>query len=537
MIDRILFNGNICTLDPKQPRVSALALSYGRIVACGSDDDVLNLAGASTVKENLNGQFVIPGFVDAHIHWELTARALQIVDLYEVPSKAEALKRIAAGAEKAGADDWIQGRGWTQDYWEDNNFQFPNAAELDAITGNRPAYFGAKSGHAAWVNSAALRLSGIDANTPDPEGGEILRDADGNPTGILLETAMMPVKNVIPDPTPDQLADFMHHAQNLAMASGLTGLHDFDNPSCLRALQILRERGDLGLRVVKQVNQAFFEAALESGIRGNFGDEWLRIGGLKLFADGALGPRTAYMVDHYEGQPENFGIPVVDKEDMRELVSRASAAGLPSTIHAIGDRSVHEVLDVYEAVRKEEASRGETPSQRRHRIEHVQIVHPQDIDRLAELDVIASMQPSHATSDWRFAMQAWGEERCKLAYNPRIQIDKGARVAFGSDAPVERFEPLEGIYAAVTRQTLKGEPEGGWFPESCLTMQEALEGFTIGNAYAAGLEDQLGQLKAGYLADLVVLDKDLFEIEPAEILETGVVATMSGGKWRHGGIS
>ncbi|MGB1289368.1 MAG: amidohydrolase, partial [Aggregatilineales bacterium] len=327
---------------------------------------------------------MIPGLTDAHLHWEWVSRALQNVDLYEVPSKAEALERITAHmAQVETADEWIQGRGWTQDFWEDNDFQFPTASELDAITRTNPAYFSAKSGHAAWVNSAALKMANITAETPDPEGGQIVRGASGNPTGILLESAMKLIMDLIPDPTTEQLADYMQHAQSLALAAGMTGFHDFDNPSCLRALQVVRERGNLAQRVVKQINQAWFEAALESGIRGDFGDDWIRIGGLKLFADGALGPRTAYMVDAYEGQPDNYGMPVVSKGDMRELVSRASAAGLPSTVHAIGDRAVREVLDIYEAVREEEAVRRETPAQRRHRIEHVQIIHPDDVHRIA----------------------------------------------------------------------------------------------------------------------------------------------------------
>ena len=257
--------------------------------------------------------------------------------------------------------------------------------------------------------------------------------------------------------------------------------------------------------------------ALELGIRWGFGDDWIRIGGLKLFADGALGQRTALMVEPYEGEPDNYGIGVVDKEEMRELVSRASAAGLPSTIHAIGDRAVHDVLDVFENVRHEEQARGETTTQRRHRIEHVQIVHHSDTHRLAELDVIASMQPIHATGDYQMADAYWGD-RAQYAYNPRLQLDQGVVVAFGSDAPVEPFEPLKGIHAAVTRRRADGSPSpDGWYPEARLSVDEALHGYTIGAAYAGGMESRLGQLAAGYLADLVVLDRDLYEIHPSEI--------------------
>ncbi len=531
MIDRILYNGNIITLNSAQPRINALAISMGRVVAVGSDDTILALASAKTIKENLNNKCVIPGLTDAHIHWEWQARSLQAVDLYEIPSKQIAIERVAARAQQTANGDWITGRGWAQDIWADG--AFPTAADLDAVTGDKPAYFSAKSGHAAWVNSAALHLCGIHADTADPEGGHIVRDAAGNPTGILLEVAMELVSKRVPPPTPERLAEMMFAAQQQAHAAGLTGLHDFDDPTCLTALQILREQGRLGLRVVKQINREWLPHALALGIRWNFGDDWLRFGALKLFADGALGPRTALMVEPYEGEPENYGMSVVDKETMLELVSRASAAGLPSSIHAIGDRAVHDVLDIYEIVRREEAARGEMPSQRRHRIEHVQIIHPMDKHRLAQLDVIASMQPTHATSDMERADKYWGS-RSQWAYNARLQLDQGVKIAFGSDAPVERFHPLEGIYAAVTRRRLDGAPgENGWYPELRLTLDEALHGFTTGAAYAAGMEDRLGTLTPGFLADLVVLDQDLYAIAPSDIPHIPVLGTMVNGIWQH----
>lgn len=531
MIDRILFNGNIVTQDDRQSRVSALAISRERIVATGSDQEMLALADSGTVQQDLGGKLVIPGLTDAHLHWAMTASALDMVDVFEVPTKALALQRVAERVAKTAPGVWVTGRGWTQDFWPDR--AFPSAADLDQVAPNNPVWLGAKSGHAAWVNSAALRLAGVSSTTPDPEGGQIKRDENGQPTGILFETAMELVTQHIPKPTPEQLAAQMRRAQELALAAGLTGFHDFDGQDCFQALQILRERGELALRVVKNINKEWFSAMLAFGVRWGFGDDWIRIGGLKLFADGALGPRTAFMIDPYEGEPENYGIAVVDKEEIAELVSKASAAGLPSTVHAIGDRAVHDVLDVYAAVRAEEAARGETHNTRRHRIEHVQIIHPDDKHRLAELNIIASMQPIHATSDYKMSDSYWGK-RSDLAYNPRIQLDQGVVVAFGSDAPVEPFEPLKGIYAAVTRCRPDGTPgPEGWYPEARVSMDEAIRGFTIGAAYAAGMEDRLGQLKAGYLADLVVLDRDLYTIPHSEILQTQVLGTMVGGLWRY----
>lgn len=534
IVDRILYNGNIITLDDRFPRVSALAIVNNRIVAYGSDDDILPLAGINTIRDNLNGKTVIPGLVDAHLHWEMTSRALHQVDVFEVADKSIAVDRVAERAARTPQGAWITGHGWFQDIWPDK--AFPTAHDLDRVAPDNPIFLRAKSGHAAWVNSAALRLCGITASTIDPEGGQLVRDVAGQPTGILLENAINLVSEHIPALTPEQLAEEMLVAQKLALASGLTGFHDFDEPSCLRGLQVLRERDQLALRVVKNINKHWLPAALDMGLRWGFGDEWLRLGGLKIFADGALGPRTAAMIEPYDGEPENYGIVTVEKEEMVELVSRASAAGFPSTIHAIGDRAVHDVLDVYELVRQQESARGESPAARRHRIEHVQIIHPNDKHRLAELKIIASMQPLHATSDMLAADRYWGK-RAQWSYNARLQIDQGVVVAFGSDSPIEPFEPLKGIHAAVTRQRPDGSPgHDGWYPELRLTVDEALRGFTLGPSYAAGMENIVGKLAPGFLADLVILDRDLYSIPSAEILETQVLATMVGGLWRSGGL-
>lgn len=535
LVERILYNGNIITLDHALPRVSALAIIAGRIVAAGTDDEILALAGPDTKKDNLDGKTLIPGMTDAHIHWKATAGALREVDVFEVASKHIAVQRVADRAAITPAGEWIIGRGWSQDFWPDG--AFPSAADLDGATTQHPVLLLAKSVHAAWLNSSALRRCGIDENTPDPAGGQIGRDAQGKPNGLLFETAMHLAYAHLPQRTPSQLADDMLVAQELALASGLTGIHDFDNPDCLVSLQILRERGQLGLRVLKQINKDWLDHAIESGIRQGFGDDWIRFGGLKLFADGALGPRTASMIEPYDGEPENYGIIVTDKEEMMALASKASAAGLASAIHAIGDRAVHDVLDVFAALRQQEVAQGALPASRqRHRIEHVQIIHPEDAARLAQLGIIASMQPLHATSDYEAASAYWGD-RSQWAYNIRLQLDQGAMVALGSDSPVEPFAPLRGIYAAVTRHRPDGSPGiDGWYPALRLTVDEALRGFTIGPAYAANMESRLGRLKVGFLADAVLLDRDPYQIAPEELLELRVVATMVDGTWRYGGV-
>ncbi len=532
MLDRILLNARIYTLNPSQPVVSALAIYRDRIVAIGDDDTIRALAGRTTRIDDAGGRPVIPGLTDAHIHWEGVAHALNSVDVFEVPTKAEALRRVAEKVRRTPPGEWIVGRGWSQTYWPDR--AFPTAADLDAVAPENPIYLGAKSGHAAWVNSEALRRAGVTASTSDPAGGSIPRDASGQPTGLLLEDpAMQLVWSRVPVPTPEQTAAWMTEAQPRAWAAGLTSLHDFDNPSCLTALQLLREQGRLGLRVVKQINAPWIAHAHELGLRFGFGDAWLRIGAVKIFADGALGPRTAYMVEPYENEPENYGIIVTDKEEIYDLVSRASAAGIPASIHAIGDRAVHDVLDVYEAVRAEEAAAGIPRPARRHRIEHVQLIHPNDAHRLGQLGVIASMQPIHATSDYEMADQYWGQ-RAQWSYNWRLQLDAGAQLAFGSDAPVEPFDPFRGIFAAVTRRRPDGSPGlDGWFPAGRLDVETALRGFTQGPAYAAGMEHDLGTLAPGFLADLLVLDRDPFTIPPDDLLAVQVLGTLIGGEWKH----
>ncbi len=536
LIDRILYNGHIRTLDDRlddaHSVVSALAISGERVVATGSDDEIRALAETGTIQQDLNGRHIVPGMTDAHIHWQMLTQMLQNVQLYNLPSRQAALDRVAERAQKTPPGEWIVGMGWLQDDWDDR--RFPTAHDLDAVAPDHPVYLVARSGHSAWVNSLALRMGGVDASTPDPESGGIRREESGAPSGILFEgTAMSLVERNIPEPTVEELATLMKVTQTRAFSLGITGIHDFDDQECFTALQIMRERGDLGLRVLKNFNKKYLDAVLETGLRRGFGDDWIRIGSLKIFADGAIGPRTAAMIAPYDGEPENYGIVVTDKEEMVELVSRASAAGFASTIHAIGDRAVHDVLDVYEQVRREEAGRGEARATRRHRIEHVQIVHPDDVDRLAQLSVIASMQPIHATSDYPVADRYWGA-RTPYSYNPRLQLDRGVVVAFGSDSPVEPMGSLIGIHAAVTRQRADGSPAGGWNPAARLTVDEALRGYTLGPAYAAGMEDRLGRLAPGYLADMVALDRDLYSIPPAEILDAQVVSTMVGGLWRWG---
>ena len=525
----LLTNGRIHTMNPDQVMASAVVIRDGRILAVG-DDDLLAWRGDGVEWIDLGGRGVTPGLVDAHVHFHGFALHLQNVDLDGLPTREAILDQIRAfAARQPQATGWLRGRGWRVAAWP--NHAFPTAAELDSVVSDRPALLSDKSGHAAWANTAALRLAGITAATADPSGGQIQRDAGGVPTGVFFEDAIDLVASHIPRPTTDELAAAMRAAQAYCWSVGLTGLHDFDGRDCFLALQSLREAGELGLRVVKNVPVYRLQHALGVGLRSGFGDDWLRIGGVKIFADGALGSKTAAMIAPYEGEPDNLGIVVTDKEEMLERAREAAAGGLSLTVHAIGDRANHDVLDVYEQLRRDEAGR---PGPRlRHRIEHVQVLHPNDVNRLAELNVIASMQPIHATSDMDMADRYWGE-RAGLSYAWRTMWDSGALVVFGSDAQVERIDPLPGLHAAVTRRRADGRPSpDGWYPEQRLALWQAVYAFTGAAAMTSGQTATQGSIAPGKLADLTVFDRDPFAVPAEELLEMQIAATIVDGVFRH----
>jgi predicted amidohydrolase YtcJ len=529
MIDQLLLHGHIHTLDPRRPVVSALALRGERILASGTDDEVRaaapGLAPAQVI--DLEGRHVLPGLIDAHLHFDWYARGLQAVDA-ETGSLAECQQRVREMAARTPPGAWVTGLGWNQNAWDG---RFPTAADLDGAAPGHPVLLTAKSGHAAWANTAALRVAGITLGTPDPAGGEIVRDAAGQPTGIFLEDAIELVSRHVPEATPEQVAALMVDAMRNAWRVGLTAIHDFDGRRSFQAFQLLKDRGELGLRVVKQIPVRHLPEAIGLGLRSGFGDDWLRLGNVKVFMDGALGPRTAAMIEPYAGEPENYGIVVTDKEELYEHATQAAAAGLALTVHAIGDRANHDLLDVYATIRGEERTRGQAPL--RHRCEHVQLLHPDDYGRLGALNVVASMQPIHATSDMLMADRYWGA-RSAGAYALRTQQAAGAPLAFGSDCPVESFNPFWGLHAAVTRRRADGSPgPEGWYPEQRLDVATALRGFTHGAAYAGYMEDRQGTLAPGYLADLIVVDRDIFTGDPMAIQATQVLGTMIGAEWKH----
>jgi len=378
-------------------------------------------------------------------------------------------------------------------------------------------------------------MAGIGPGSPDPFDGKIVRDESGQPNGILLEGAIRLVESIIPQPGPDEVSAAMEAAQPILWKMGLTGVHDFDGRTSFMALQSMDTCGTLKLRVLKSIPLELLPQARALGLRSGFGNERLRIGSVKIFMDGALGQHTAAMLHPYLNEPANRGMLHMDGETFAEHGRQAADAGLSMAVHAIGDRAVHEVLDGFEQLRAYERER-RLPALR-HRIEHVQVIHPDDACRLGDMGIIASMQPIHALSDMAAADLSWGE-RARLAYAWRTQAGHGARLAFGSDAPVESPNPFWGLRAAVTRRRPDGSPgPEGWYPEERLSMQAALEGYTVGPAYAAGMEDRLGRLAPGYAADLIVIEKDPFACLPDDLLSLTCSATMLAGEWLWQGLS
>jgi predicted amidohydrolase YtcJ len=522
---KLLYNAFIHTQDPSNPTGTALVIDRERIVAVGKANTLL-AQYPDAEKQNMEGRVILPGLTDAHLHLKNYALSLQKVDC-ETDTKEECLRRVEKRTRASKPGEWILGHGWNQNTWG----AWPTASELDAIAPNNPVYLTAKSLHASWANTAALRLANITSQTLHPQNGQIQRDGKGVATGILLETAMELVGDLVPEPTIAEIADAMEKAQTILWRMGLTGVHDFDRRDSFMALQQLHAQDRLKLRVLKNIPVELLDQAYDLGLGAGFGDDWLRIGSIKVFMDGALGPHTAAMFQPYIGEDDNRGILNMDGEELFEHGRKAAQVGLGLTVHAIGDRANHEVLEAYEQLRKYERE-NHLPALR-HRIEHVQLIHPDDAARLGKMNIIASMQPIHATSDMLMADAFWGE-RSRLAYALKTQLGYGAPLALGSDAPVESPNPFLGLYAAVTRRRADGSPSlEGWYPEQKLTMSEAWQGFTLGPAYAAYMENRLGRLAPNYLADLIVLDasQDPFSCDPKELLTMESFATMVGGEW------
>lgn len=558
MADLLLVNGNLWTQDEGLPNASAVAMQAGRIAAMGSDGDILPLAGPRTQVIDLGGRRVLPGLTDAHFHfqgWALSRRELPLAGLPSLPAVQEAVRQRAAQIPPGGSQ-WIKGQGWNEGSWPEARLLTRH--DLDAAAPDHPVMLWRSDLHLATANTLALRLAGIDASTPDPEAGLIDRDAAGQPTGILRDKAMDLVDAVMPRPGSAEIDAAMRDAIAEAHRLGLTGIHDFrigdasESRGAFHAWQRLHAAGDLKLRVWMMIGGELLDEAIRLGVRSGFGDDRLRIGAVKYFADGSLGARTAWLLEPYADG--GLGLPVTPMAELAGAIQRGAAAGLPVAIHAIGDRAVRELLDVFSEVLPRVA-RSETGHSRKpqltidnsqltidnsripHRIEHVQHSHPDDLRRLGALGLVASVQPIHQVDDMALVERALGSSaapesdgRTRWSYAWRTLLDSGAVLALGSDCPVASPNPFWGIHAAVTRQRRDGSPAGGWHPEQRLSVAEAIAGYTLGPAYASGQLAAQGSITPGKLADLVVLERDIITVPPAEIADIRPVMTIFDGE-------
>jgi predicted amidohydrolase YtcJ len=496
------------------PPVDALLVRAGRVAAAGGVEEVRAGALPGFRAEHLDG-VVTPGLTDAHVHLTTWALGRRGVDLNAARTADEGVAAVARAARTG--EGWIRGLGWDRHRWGG----LPTREGLDRAAPDRPVFLLSHDIHAAWVNAEALRRAGVGRETPDPEGGEIVRDAAGEPTGVLLERAVALVERHLPPHSPAAVRTALREAQATLHALGVTGVHSVEVTG-LEDFAAMEQDGELRLRVLQAIPLPRLEHAVGVGLCSGFGSAWLRIGGVKMFLDGALGSRTAWMREPYEGTTADVGIRTLEPAEFREVVRRAAEAGIASTVHAIGDAAVELALDVLASAPRARAMP--------HRIEHVQLCPPELWERAGRSGVVASMQPVHLMNDIPAAERHWGHARCRGAYPFRALREAGMALAFGSDAPVETCDPRPGLFAAVRRVGWDGAPADGWFPEHALTPREALAGYTEGPALAAGLQARQGRLLPGFDADLAVWDTDPLDCPPEALGEMRCLRTMVAGE-------
>ena len=522
-------NARVYTMDYARPIAEAMVIDAdGRIVEVGGAI-ALKSDYPDAAEVDLGQATVVPGLIDAHGHLLNLGLALQYADLVGTQSKAEVIQRLKQAERKLGPEDWLLGRGWDQNDWPGQTY--PTAADLDAAFPDRPVWVTRIDGHAAWANSAALaRVTEDLSGSWQPDGGRILRDEDGQPTGVFIDNAEALVQARVPPPSPAFLRRAVRAALRTTVSQGLTGVHEAGvGLDQLEMYRSLSAAGEFPLRLYAMAggeNDLMDAMCTDGAVMGNDGRVLART--VKLYADGALGSRGAALHRAYSDEPDNLGLLIQPADELERKAERVAACGLQLAIHAIGDRANTVTIDAIVAAQNQAH---DNPG--RHRIEHVQVIQRDDIARMAEHGIIASMQPTHATSDMPWAEDRLGEDRVYGSYAWRQMLNAGIPLALGSDFPVESSNPLLGFYAAVTRQDLQGQPQEGWRPEERLTRTEALHGFTLGAAYAAFMEDEVGSLQPGKRADFVVLSADLMEVPAAEIPEIKVLQTWLDGEKVH----
>ena len=524
--DLVVTNAKVYTVDPDRPRAEAVAVIGDRIVAVGAASEIDAWRGPETRVIDAGGKLVLPGFNDSHTHFVEGAFQLDSVYLKDSASPEEFAQRIGERA-KQHPKDWITGGDWDDQHW--NPARLPRKEDVDAVTPNTPVFVTRYDGHMSLANSVAMKLAGITAETKAPVGGEIVRDAQGNPTGVFKDAATGLIDRVIPEPSHDALTRAVKHALAYAASLGVTSVQAMSaNYADIAVYAELADRGELTTRIYAAPLLTNWKDEAKLGIHRAFGSPYLRIGAMKAFADGSLGSTTAYFYQPYTDAPNTRGLLASGMQPlsaMRERMIGADKAQLQLCIHAIGDAAISTILDLYTDVVKANGERD-----RRFRIEHAQHIAPKDFDRFAQLHVIASVQPYHAIDDGRWAEKRIGPERIKTTYAFRTLLNHGVRLAFGTDWTVAPLNPLETIYAAVTRATLDGKNPSGWVPEQKLTVAEAVQAYTMGSAYAEFQENVKGSITPGKLADMVLLSDDIFTIRPEAIRDVKVTTTIVGGK-------
>jgi predicted amidohydrolase YtcJ len=523
MADLVVINAKVRTMDKEKPEAEAIAVWSNKIIAVGKNDEIKRLIGQNTKVIDAGGKLVLPGFNDSHLHFMEGGASLTSVDLRDAKSPEEFVQRIKEYASKLPKGRWILNGNWDHEKWTPSIL--PTKEMIDAVTPDNPVFINRLDGHMALANSLALKLAGIDKNTKDVEGGEIVRDAAGNPTGILKDAAMNYVYRVIPEPSFEEKLEIAEAATNYAASLGVTSVQDMSAGTDVGVYQELLRKGKLKTRIYAVSPLPDWERWKRTGIHYAFGDGMIRVGGLKGFADGSLGASTAWFFEPYLDKPGYTGLASDEMSKMFDRVKQADKAGLQIMIHAIGDRANDEILKIYERVEQENGKRD-----RRFRIEHAQHLNENLIKRFAAQAVIASMQPFHVIDDGRWAWKRLDEKRLKGTYAFRSLLDSGVKLAFGTDWPVALLDPMMTIYAAVTRRTLDDKNPNGWIPEQKITVEETVRAYTIGSAYAEFQENVKGTISAGKLADFVMLSEDIFSINPNEIPKVKVLLTVVDGK-------
>jgi predicted amidohydrolase YtcJ len=514
-------NARIWTGASRRPWADALFANGDTIAAVGSSAEVMKRARPTTRVIDARGRLVVPGFIDAHIHFLAGGLGLSSVQLRDAATPGEFARRIGEFAATQPAGRWIRNGDWDHELW---GGELPRREWIDAVTPNNPVWVNRLDGHMSLANSAALRAAGITRDVADVPGGTIVRDERGEPTGVFKDNAESLVARAAPRLSDEELDGALAAAMRFVASHGVTSVHHMGTWDDLEVFERARRSNRLATRIYAAVPIDTWARLRDRVASSGRGDEWLRIGALKGFVDGSLGSHTAAMFEPFDDAPDDCGLFVNTPDDLYAWTKAADAEGLNMIVHAIGDRAIRTQLDIYERVIRENG-----PRDRRFRIEHAQHLSEPDLPRFAQLGVIASAQPYHAIDDGRWAERLIGRERAKLTYAFRALLDAGARVAFGSDWFVAPPTPLEGIHAAVTRRTLDGKNPDGWIPEQKITVEEALRAYTIEAAYASFEETRKGSLERGKLADLVILDRDVTAIRPEEIADVSVVSTIVGG--------